>query len=78
MVDPIMSDHIGNLMLRLKNQLRLTSIVVTHDLELMRKVADRVVFLFEGRVIYFGPVSEMDRSDHPHVQEFLRMDRVEV
>src|ERR1700688_4884131 len=39
MVDPIMSDHLGNLMLRLKQQLRLTSVVVTHDLDLMRKVA---------------------------------------
>lgn len=78
MVDPIMSDHLGNLMLRLKHQLQLTSVVVTHDLELMRKVADRVVFLFDGGVIYFGPVSELDDCDHPHVQEFLRMDRVEV
>lgn len=78
MVDPIMSDHIGNLMLRLKHQLQLTGVVVTHDLDLMRKVADRVVFLFEGGVIYFGPVSELDQCDHPHVQEFLRMDRVEV
>ena len=54
MVDPIMSDHLGNLMLRLKRQLRLTSVVVTHDLDLMRKVADTVMFLFEGRAIYFG------------------------
>ncbi len=48
MVDPIMSDHLGNIMLRLKQQLKLTSVVVTHDLDLMRKVADRVVFLYEG------------------------------
>ena len=74
MVDPIMSDHIGNLMLRLKKQLGLTSIVVTHDLDLMRKVADQVVFLFEGRVIYFGPVSELHNSTHPHIREFLDMD----
>jgi phospholipid/cholesterol/gamma-HCH transport system ATP-binding protein len=78
MVDPIMSDHLSGLMLRLKDQLRLTSVVVTHDLDLMRKVADRVVFLFEGRVIYFGPVSEMDRAEHSHIQEFLAMDRVEL
>jgi phospholipid/cholesterol/gamma-HCH transport system ATP-binding protein len=76
MVDPIMSDHLGNLMLRLKTQLRLTGIVVTHDLELMRKVADRVVFLFEGRSIYFGPVADLETSDDPHIQEFLAMDRV--
>jgi phospholipid/cholesterol/gamma-HCH transport system ATP-binding protein len=78
MVDPIMSDHLGGLMLRLKKQLRLTSVVVTHDLDLMWKVADRVVFLFEGRVIYFGLTSELEKSTHPHVREFLAMDRVEI
>ncbi len=78
MVDPIMSDHMGNLMLRLKKQLHLTSVVVTHDLALMRKVADRVVFLFGGGVIYFGAVSELENCDHPHIQEFLKMDRAEV
>src|SRR5579863_74418 len=77
MVDPIMSDHVGNLMLRLKTQLRLTSVVVTHDLDLMRKVADRVMFLFEGHAIYFGPVSELENCPHPHIQEFLAMDKVE-
>jgi ABC-type transporter Mla maintaining outer membrane lipid asymmetry ATPase subunit MlaF len=78
MVDPIMSDHLGNLMLRLKRQLHLTSIVVTHDLDLMRKVADKVVFLFEGGVIFFGTVEELNKSPHPHIQEFLAMDRAEV
>jgi phospholipid/cholesterol/gamma-HCH transport system ATP-binding protein len=76
MVDPIMSDHLGDLMVRLKNQLRLTSVVVTHDLDLMYKVADRVVFLYEGGVIFFGPVAELAHSDHPHIREFLEMDQV--
>lgn len=78
MVDPIMSDHLGNLMLRLKKQLNLTSCVVTHDLDLMRKVADKVVVLHEGRVIYFGPTKDLDHSEHPHIREFLAMDRVEI
>lgn len=78
MVDPIMSDHLGNLMVRLKRQLGLTSVVVTHDLDLMRKVADRVVFLFDGQVIYFGPVADLDKSEHPHIREFMAMDRVEM
>jgi len=77
MVDPIMSEHLGDMMLRLKNQLKLTSVVVTHDLDLMYKVADRVVFLFDGSVIYFGPVAGLAKSDHPHIQEFLALDRVE-
>jgi len=76
MVDPIMSDHLANLMLRLKTQLRLTAVVVTHDLDLMRRVADKVVVLFEGRAIYFGPVAELENSTHPHIQEFLAMDQV--
>jgi phospholipid/cholesterol/gamma-HCH transport system ATP-binding protein len=77
MVDPIMSEQMGNLMLRLKRYLRLTSVVVTHDLDLMFKVADSVVVLYEGRAIYFGPVADLDKSTHAHIQEFLAMDRVE-
>jgi ABC-type transporter Mla maintaining outer membrane lipid asymmetry ATPase subunit MlaF len=65
-------------MLKLKTQLRLTAVVVTHDLELMRNVADRVVFLYEGRAIYFGTVADLDKSDHPHIKEFLAMDRVQL
>jgi phospholipid/cholesterol/gamma-HCH transport system ATP-binding protein len=76
MVDPIMSDHLGDLMLRLKKQLNLTSVVVTHDLDLMYKVADRVVFLYEGSVIFFGPTADLVKSEHPHIKDFLEMDRV--
>ena len=76
MVDPIMSDHLAALMLRLKTQLKLTSVVVTHDLDLMRRVAEKVVILHEGRAIYFGPVSELESSQHEHIKEFLAMDRV--
>ena len=76
MVDPIMSDHLSDLMLRLKKQLQLTSVVVTHDLDLMYKVADRVVFLFDGKVIFHGPPSDLEKSDDPNIQEFLEMDRV--
>jgi phospholipid/cholesterol/gamma-HCH transport system ATP-binding protein len=76
MVDPIMSDHLSDMMLRLKRDLKLTAVVVTHDLDLMYKVADRVVFLYEGTVIYFGPVADLEKSDHPHIQEFLERDKV--
>jgi phospholipid/cholesterol/gamma-HCH transport system ATP-binding protein len=76
MVDPIMSDHLAELMLRLKSQLKLTSVVVTHDLDLMRKVAETVVVLHEGRAIYFGPVSGLAASAHEHIREFLAMDRI--
>jgi len=42
----------------------------------MYKVADRVVFLYEGGVIYFGPTAGLEDSDHPHIREFLELDRV--
>lgn len=78
MVDPIMSDDLGNLMLRLKRKTGLTAIVVTHDLDLMRKVADTVVFLYKGEAIYFGPVAKLDECNHPHVRQFLAMDELEI
>lgn len=76
MVDPIMSAQLASLMLRLKRQLGLTAVVVTHDLELMRHVADKVVVLHEGRAVYFGSAAGLESCDHPHIQEFLAMDRV--
>jgi phospholipid/cholesterol/gamma-HCH transport system ATP-binding protein len=78
MVDPLMSDTLINLMLKLKRELRLTGVVVTHDLDLMRRVADKVVVLFQGQAIYFGPVRDLEKSPHPHIREFLAMDRVEL
>ena len=78
MVDPIMSDQLIKVMLRLKSNLKLTSVVVTHDLDLMRRVADKVVVLFEGQVIFFGPTALLEKSEHPHIREFLAMDRVDM
>jgi len=76
MVDPIMSTQLSDLMLRLKDTLKLTAVVVTHDLALMRKVADRTVFLHDGNVIFFGPTADLETSEHPFIQEFLAMDRI--
>jgi phospholipid/cholesterol/gamma-HCH transport system ATP-binding protein len=78
MVDPIMSNTLSELMLKLKRELRLTAVVVTHDLDLMRKVADSVVVLYKGQAIYFGPVADLEKSEHPHIRAFLAMDRVEL
>ncbi len=74
MVDPLMAHLLGNLIERLKQQLHLTSIVVTHDMQLARKLADRVVFLHQGRARFFGTMEEMERSDDPVLQEFLLLD----
>jgi ABC-type transporter Mla maintaining outer membrane lipid asymmetry ATPase subunit MlaF len=78
MVDPLMAQLLGDLIKRLKFQLHLTSIVVTHDMRLAKKLADRVVFLHEGKAIFFGPYPEMERSNHPIVQEFLELDELKL
>jgi phospholipid/cholesterol/gamma-HCH transport system ATP-binding protein len=76
MVDPLMAHLLGNLIERLKQQLHLTSIVVTHDMRLAKKLADRVVFLSAGKAIFFGTMEEMERSQDPILQEFLALDEL--
>jgi phospholipid/cholesterol/gamma-HCH transport system ATP-binding protein len=78
MVDPLMAQLLGDLIKRLKVQLNLTSIVVTHDMRLAKKLADRIVFLHEGRAIFFGPYADMERSQEPIIQEFLELDELKL
>jgi phospholipid/cholesterol/gamma-HCH transport system ATP-binding protein len=78
MVDPLMAQLLGDLIKRLKFQLHLTSIVVTHDMRLAKKLADRVAFLHEGKAIFFGPYAEMEKCRHPIVQEFLELDQLKL
>ncbi len=75
MVDPLMAHLMGNLIQKVKFQLHLTSIVVTHDMQFAEKLADRVLFLHEGKAHFFGSVEELRQTSDPVLQEFLRMDR---
>lgn len=76
MVDPLMAHLLGNLIQRLKQQLHLTSIVVTHDMRFAEKLADRVVFLHEGHARFFGTMEEMHQSDDEILREFLELDEL--
>jgi len=78
MVDPLMAQLLGDLIKRLKIQLHLTSVVVTHDMRLAKKLADRVVFLYEAKAIFFGPYAEMEKCQEPIVQEFLELDELKI
>src|ERR1700716_2582188 len=78
MVDPLMAQLLGDLIQKLKHQLKLTSIVVTHDMRLAKKLADRIVFLHEARAIFVGSVHEMERASEEVVQEFLKLDELIV
>src|SRR5215471_9100961 len=74
MVDPLMAQLLGDLIKKLKFQLKLTSIVVTHDMRLAQKLADRVLFLHEGKALYFGTMKGMSESDDPVLRQFLELD----
>ena len=76
MVDPLMAATIGDLILKLKKRTGLTSVVVTHDMKLMRKLADRVVFLVDGKVAFFGPIGELNACEEPMVQAFIYLDEM--
>jgi phospholipid/cholesterol/gamma-HCH transport system ATP-binding protein len=74
MVDPIMAGHMGDLILRLKDAFHRTSIVVTHDTHLAKKLADTVVFLQDGRVAFFGPWNNFENSKDPFLHNFRMQD----
>ena len=76
MVDPLMAAHISDLILRLKQTLHKTAIVVTHDTHLGKKLADRVIFLNEGRVGFFGTWAELEASNDPVLRNFLLQDEL--
>lgn len=76
MVDPIMAGHTSELILKLKAKFHKTSIVVTHDTHLAKKLADRVIFLHEGRVEFFGTWPELESSQDPFLRNFLLQDEL--
>jgi phospholipid/cholesterol/gamma-HCH transport system ATP-binding protein len=76
MVDPLMAAHMSDLIVRLKRTLQKTSIVVTHDTHLAKKLADRVIFLQEGRVGFFGTWKELEASKDPFLRNFLEEDEL--
>ncbi len=70
-LDPVRSDVINELILKLQRELSVTSIVVTHDMQSAFKVADRIVMLHEGRVIFDGTPDEIRTTDDQVVRRFV-------
>jgi phospholipid/cholesterol/gamma-HCH transport system ATP-binding protein len=76
MVDPLMAGHISDLIVKLKETLHKTSVVVTHDTHLAKKLADRVIFLQDGGVKFFGTWPELEASQDPFLRNFLLEDQL--
>jgi phospholipid/cholesterol/gamma-HCH transport system ATP-binding protein len=70
-IDPIRADSINDLILQLKRELGVTSVVITHDMISTFKLADRVAMLYQGRIIEVGTAAEIRASANPVVQQFI-------
>ncbi len=70
-LDPIMGDVINDLIVKCVHELGATALSITHDMASARKIAHRIAMLFEGKIIWAGPVAEVDRSGNDHVDQFI-------
>jgi len=70
-IDPIRADAINDLINIMKKELKVTSIVITHDVVSAYKVADRIAMLYNGRIIEIGTPDEIKNSENPVVQQFI-------
>jgi phospholipid/cholesterol/gamma-HCH transport system ATP-binding protein len=70
-LDPIMADVINNLIIKLNDELEITSVVVTHDLASAYKVGDRIAMLHNGKIIFAGTPEEVRNSTHDVVRQFV-------
>lgn len=70
-LDPIMADVINDLIVERVKDLGATALSITHDMASARKIADRIAMIHKGRIIWEGPVSEIDNSGNPFVDQFI-------
>lgn len=70
-LDPIMGDVINDLIVKCVRELGATTLSITHDLSSARKIAHRIAMLHGGKIIWQGPVSEIDHSDNAYVDQFI-------
>ncbi|NOZ22568.1 MAG: ABC transporter ATP-binding protein [Planctomycetes bacterium] len=73
-LDPVMSQNIDDLIVSMKKQLNMTSVVVTHDMISTLTIADRVAMLDDGKIVTVGTPREIENSSEPVVREFIKRD----
>ena len=71
-LDPVMTEKIDELILAMQRHLKVTSVVVTHDMESACLVGDRIAMIYEGEIIAHEPVEKFRRLKDPRIREFLR------
>jgi len=70
-LDPIMADVINELIVKSVNDLGATAVSITHDMASARKIGHRIAMLYDGKLIWQGPVADIERSGDPHVDQFI-------
>ena len=70
-LDPITATTIDELILSTVKDLGVTAITITHDITSVRRIADRVAFLYEGKIVWSGTVKEMDKTNDPYIKQFI-------
>ncbi len=70
-LDPITADVINDLIVACVKRLGATTLSITHDMASARKIADRIAMIYKGRIIWNGPVAEIDRSGNDYVDQFI-------
>ena len=70
-LDPIMADVINDLIIQNSKELGATTITITHDMHSARRVADKIAMLYEGKIIWFGDVKDIDNSGNKFVDQFI-------
>jgi phospholipid/cholesterol/gamma-HCH transport system ATP-binding protein len=72
-LDPLTSASLDELILKLKNLLEMTIVIVTHELASIHRIADRIIFIDEGRVLFSGTLQQAKKSVIPEVETFFRV-----
>lgn len=70
-LDPIMADVINDLIVENVKELGATTLSITHDMHSARKIADHIAMIYEGKIIWHGPVADLDHSGNPYVDQFI-------
>ncbi|MDY0029826.1 MAG: ATP-binding cassette domain-containing protein [Pseudobdellovibrionaceae bacterium] len=70
-LDPIMADVINDLIVQCVKDLGATALTITHDMASARKIADHVAMIHQGKIIWTGPVADLDQSGSPYVDQFI-------
>lgn len=70
-LDPIMADVINDLIIESAKDLGATTLTITHDMASARKIADKIAMLYEGKIIWYGTVKDLDKTSNPYVKQFI-------